>query len=949
MFAVALLAITASLTPLTPVEEARAQILVESMKRSPRGPYSGVAWFCKDGTVQLPRAGACAERGGGRQHGVLSNDAKALAAMHIYVGSVLAELSPADLEADDLYRARALVVERFLERTLDGWVLSKAKAYRGARQIEDEEAAAIPLLQSLLGAPEPVAKHRNLLLRLVRALPYGARDGRTDEIRGLASQVGDLDRRFDPIRSKIHSLPEPTDVNLVAKYLTTASGEAKAKATELLAKLQAAKDPARHDDALRSVRQRISDRAVRSGIDRLLAAADAGAVVRAATGLLEAMEATLHKGPSDRIASRNLILLYGMGLVEERVVAVVAELTKAPVSRAEAITLLDELTKAAQILGLVSARERTAALEAIADLRRAKPESFAQGVDRIARTLDWARARHLSDFGLPMRRYQAVQAETYGLLDDLLRSGALLPAAALIDRLAADVDRLRGGGHQLVSVDRTAVRGENPGFAIGPLRVLPPGADPSGLKRNEIVLLFELGPELPPVAGLLTVGQAGSLSHVSLLAQNLGIPHVALTGEAGKRVERWAGRQVVLGVSAGRRVLLGPADELPPEVQAQLGTQPAAVRAMLEVDASRLDLSTTTIRSITEVSEKEAGIRLGPKAAELARLRRLFPDRVSDAAVIPFGAFVRHVSRRNGGPSPLEQLREVYIQSARWDETEKEARVIEALAKFRGAIETLPFVDGFEGEVDAALGKMGKPGTFGVFVRSDTNVEDLKDFTGAGLNLTVPNRVGLASVLTSIRAVWASPFSERSYRWRQQLLKNPEHVYPSVLLHRTVPSEVSGVVVTTDLETGHPGALTISVSEGVAAVVDGGAAETLVVEPSGATRLLSSSRIFSKRRIPAPPREGVVVEAADRTDPLLSDAALLEITGLVQQIKDKAGQPEAGVAWDIELGLLEGRAWLFQLRPLKASKLAAAHPLLMELDAQAKLPTEGLQLNEVLP
>ena len=49
----------------------------------------------------------------------------------------------------------------------------------------------------------------------------------------------------------------------------------------------------------------------------------------------------------------------------------------------------------------------------------------------------------------------------------------------------------------------------------------------------------------------------------------------------------------------------------------------------------------------------------------------------------------------------------------------------------------MPFPDGFESEVEAALNELGKPNTFGVYVRSDTNVEDLKDFTGAGLNLTV--------------------------------------------------------------------------------------------------------------------------------------------------------------------------------------------------------------------
>src|SRR5690606_34245217 len=123
--------------------------------------------------------------------------------------------------------------------------------------------------------------------------------------------------------------------------------------------------------------------------------------------------------------------------------------------------------------------------------------------------------------------------------DDILRGGLMLPLAAVLDRLNADVERLRGGGHQLVGlggeVGVTSVRGENPGTAVGPLVVLEAGEDPARLQRHQIALLRELPPELPPVAGIITVGPAGSLSHVALLARNLGIPHAAVGGDLADR------------------------------------------------------------------------------------------------------------------------------------------------------------------------------------------------------------------------------------------------------------------------------------------------------------------------------------------------------------------------------------------------------------------------------
>ncbi|MEZ4273190.1 MAG: hypothetical protein R3C68_17675 [Myxococcota bacterium] len=65
----------------------------------------------------------------------------------------------------------------------------------------------------------------------------------------------------------------------------------------------------------------------------------------------------------------------------------------------------------------------------------------------------------------------------------------------------------------------------------------------------------------------------------------------------------------------------------------------------LDIDASRLNLTATTPRTLAEISENDAGILVGPKAAELSRLKRLFPQRVSDAVALPFGAFVEHVDR----------------------------------------------------------------------------------------------------------------------------------------------------------------------------------------------------------------------------------------------------------------------------------------------------------------
>jgi hypothetical protein len=486
--------------------------------------------------------------------------------------------------------------------------------------------------------------------------------------------------------------------------------------------------------------------------------------------------------------------------------------------------------------------------------------------------------------------------------------------------------------------------------AVGPLKIIGPGESLAQLRREQIVVLHELVPELPPVAGIITIGSAGSLSHVSLLARNLGIPHASIGAEVAAALSRFDGIQALLGVSAGRRVALGPLSSFSSDEQRMLAQRPRVAPPALEIAVDALDLKTKKIQMLSQISEKDSGVRVGPKAAELGRLKRLFPDRVSDAAVIPFGAFVAHVNRGapDGTPSPLAGLTAAYLAARQMEPDAAEIYLLSQLEIFRNAIATLPFATGFEAEVDAALAALGKPGTFGVFVRSDTNVEDLKEFTGAGLNLTVPNRVRRTEIFAAIRAVWASPYSERSFRWRQRLLVNPEYVFPSVILHRTVPSEMSGVMVTTDLETGAGGALTVSCSEGVAAVVDGGAPETVVIT-GDRVKLLASSRSATKKRIPKPPKSGIEVVPSVGREPLLGAAEIAELETFAGEVKRQIPPREAGVPWDIEFGFYHGKAYLMQIRPLKISRAAATHPFLKSLDEHARLPEVVLDMGEKIP
>jgi phosphoenolpyruvate synthase/pyruvate phosphate dikinase len=229
----------------------------------------------------------------------------------------------------------------------------------------------------------------------------------------------------------------------------------------------------------------------------------------------------------------------------------------------------------------------------------------------------------------------------------------------------------------------------------------------------------------------------------------------------------------------------------------------------------------------------------------------------------------------------------------------------------------------------------GPDGTYGVFVRSDTNAEDLPQFTGAGLNLTLPNVVGEANILQALKEVWASPFEERAWAWRSEALESSDRVYPSVVILRTVPSAKSGVMATANLSTLDMNDLTVNVNEGVAAVVDGGVSESLLLEANGKVRLLAQAR-SEYRKVPLP-KGGFTKEPASGSDYVLTEAEIARLRRLSGEVKAKLKTAKddggADLPWDIEFGFEDGELRLFQIRPLVRYREARTLEALGSLEA----------------
>ena len=93
-----------------------ARSAIQDMKRSPKGPFERIRWYCADGSVQPPRAYACSDRGGGVQHGELNARARALRESGWQVANLLVELDPQDFVGPEarLDVLKQILLERFL-------------------------------------------------------------------------------------------------------------------------------------------------------------------------------------------------------------------------------------------------------------------------------------------------------------------------------------------------------------------------------------------------------------------------------------------------------------------------------------------------------------------------------------------------------------------------------------------------------------------------------------------------------------------------------------------------------------------------------------------------------------------------------------------------------------------------------------------------------------------
>ncbi|MBF0288544.1 MAG: phosphoenolpyruvate synthase [SAR324 cluster bacterium] len=936
--------------------------LILSLKQDARGPYESIRWFCPDGTVIA--ANARCKQPGGNQHAILKPNISQLQTEHgIYLGQIFAG-TPFESYWETQTpgnRLKQYQVEKFLRIVDNGWIHQRSQFYRGALQMEDEAEWGERFLQWLLSDDTRIQKHFYELRETVKDIPHLDRADQWTSIRALATQIASAYPAFMDLRIKIHGQPEEKDIETIRLFRKQHQLKLNETTSSLLNQLE---------QEWIQLHQSLSLDTFKESLPRLLGSVtikkqvhslidpqnkfSAMEVSQKAAELLYEIRLELQRPSSkkDRLSLMTLSLKMERLLFQQ--IANWHPQTLRALFAKNAV--LAQAATGAGFLELWEWGIWNSAFKMLLHTQNLSHAEFQEQVDFSRKAVEWGTGMVRAAYDSTVSMFAKFEPLAGGFIDERIRSSVLLPWGDVVRQLADQEASLSGLSNQVFDLkSQSQTRGLNPGFALGELEVIT--GPPEGINFSDKKIYIMLRPpyDLKPVSGIATVTEGNTVSHVQLLARNLGIPNAVISQQMLKELLPFTNTQVFYAVSPRGSVRLKSASFMTEE-EKTLVLQKKRNEDRVRISTDRIDLTNMKLVDLYAIRSLDSGRICGPKAANLGQLNALFPGTVAPGFIIPFSIFRQHMNQ------PMPQTSGSYWQFLQgiFLEAEKvrqqnlsqdmiDQQVLQQLAQLRDAVQKMPLSPDFiKSLAQQFLQTFNKPfGSVPLFVRSDTNMEDLKEFVGAGLNLTVPNVVEKERILQAIRDVWASPFRERSYRWRQKYLLNPEDVYPSLLLLQSVNVQKSGVMITTGLESSNPDDMTVAFNWGVAGAVDGQAAESYLLQESS-EQLLSPAR--EAKYLALPETGGVHKLSVTFDQPILNRSELLQLRQLgleMRRILPAAPGMNSSGPFDIELGFLNGKIWLFQARPFVENKRARASTYLNAMDA-SKLPDTPVSLKMLL-
>jgi len=920
-------------------ENSNIKVKIAAYKNDIRGPYKDIRWFCTDGSIRAPKDPCPDNIGPGVQHARYKDEVIALSKeKHIFLGQILANTEPKDFwDMDNNHsRLKQYQLDKYLRTIDNGWILQKGQFYRGAVQSEDEEAWGVDFYKWLLKDDRNLTQNYFLTRQSLKDIPHNGDNNLAQDIRSQSKVISDSLPSFMDLRVKIHGQPEFTDIQKVRDFKKTNSNKLTASlARQIDALLATMTDFYKPIDvaSFEAKTSLLKNSPIGASIQKyvMINVGDVSPetlVPATAELLFQIREALLaEKNPAARLQ------LLDISLKLEEII-----FKNAP--QWETDTIKELLTKICYLgMGTAGAgyleiwewEQIQGAMNAY-ETDKLTLEELTTVLETARGQVEWSASMVKANYQEVVDLYGAFEPKAYGFIDDKIRGSIALYLGKSVGDLGDFIAKESSLTNKMMDVqNQSSVRGLNPGYAFGELVVIGGSPDDVEVSSDKIYIFQRPPSDLKPVAGIATVAEGNMVSHVQLLARNLGIPNAAISDENLQNLQKYDGQRVFYAVSNKGNVIVKLEANMTADERA-LFAKKVRKEEKIAVPIESIRLDEVNILNLRNVDAGDSGKLCGPKAANLGQLKEMFPDKVVEGLVIPFGIFRDHMDQPMPGQSVSywKFLNDMFAEAEMMrgrsiPENEVENFQLRQLEILRDAIKKIELKADFLAELEKGFTDiLGKSlGEIPVFLRSDTNMEDLKDFTGAGLNLTIFNAVDKDKIIAGIKDVWASPYTERSFKWRQKYLLNPENVFPSILVIPSVDVDYSGVLITKGISSGNDEDLTIAFSRGAGGAVDGQAAEQYLIKETVGYQLLAPAREAYHNTLPKTGGTGKKLVTFETS--VLNERNINEIREFAKTIRKtlpEATKSDYKGAYDVELGFKNDKLWLFQIRPFVENKKA---------------------------
>src|SRR4030095_8882222 len=211
-----------------------------------------------------------------------------------------------------------------------------------------------------------------------------------------------------------------------------------------------------------------------------------------------------------------------------------------------------------------------------------------------------------------------------GFYDDRVRSSVLLPLGQSVSRLGDEFSDKAGLSNDVFDInDKSSIHGLNQGFTKGELVVVSESPDQVEISPDKIYVFNYPPSNLKPVAGIATVTEGNTVSHIQLLARNLGIPNAVLSARNMEAIKKHSGETIFYAVSTKGTVIMKPASPMT-EAEKKLFEKKKRSEEKISVPVDKLQLYDPRIIDMKTINATFSGVVSGPKAANLGQLKHMF-------------------------------------------------------------------------------------------------------------------------------------------------------------------------------------------------------------------------------------------------------------------------------------------------------------------------------------